>query len=156
VDGDELRVSSGDEQREKRIGRRFLTVEKRSEDVPVQMIDRIKRLTECKSKRFRSRNADDETADESGSARDRNRVEGLEAAAGAVERVFDGGREQRDVLPACNLRHDSTVLGVKRVLIRGHVRKHAAAVAYDSRRGVVARRFDSQNEHGNDASRSEA
>ena len=56
-------MSAGDEQREKRIFRLHIGLEKRREDVPVQVIDGVKRkfgrISEC----LCGSDADDETAD---------------------------------------------------------------------------------------------
>src|SRR5579872_6625640 len=63
LDGDELRVPAGDEQRKKRKGRRLGTIEKWREHVPMQVIDAVEWAVQRESVRLGGRHADDEAAD---------------------------------------------------------------------------------------------
>src|SRR5580700_6759137 len=112
-----------DQQREKWVRRRFRAIEECGEDVAVKMIDRIERLGQRECERLRGRDADDEAADQTGSAGYRNSVEIGERECRALERIFNHGREEGDVTAARDLRNDAAVFRVKRVLVRCDVRK---------------------------------
>ena len=136
---DQLRMSTGNEQCEKRIRRFFIAIEKRGKDVSVQVIDGVERLVRREGERFCRRNTDDEAADQAGAARDRDCIDVGKTQLSAAERVVDRCREQRDVLTARDFRDDTAVLRMKRVLIGRHARQHVAAVAHDGGRGIIAR-----------------
>ena len=72
---DELRVPARDEQREKRVRRRLVALEKRREEVAVQVVDRVERQAGRERERLGRRDADDEAADQPGSGGDRDPVE---------------------------------------------------------------------------------
>ena len=141
-------MAARDQQRQERVGRRLLAVQKRGENVAVEMVDGVERLIEGEGERFGGGHADDEAADQAGAARDGDAVNAAQRRAGAAERVLDGCREQGDVLAAGDLGDDAAVFGVEFVLVGGHAGEHVAAVADQGRGGVVARRFDTENQHG--------
>ena len=114
----------------------------------VQVIDRVEGLAGGEGQRLGGGDADHEAAfDEPRAYRDGDAVQVVEGERGAFQGVFDRGAEQRDVLTARDLGNDSAELRVEGVLIGRDVREHAAPVADDRRRRVVARGLDSEQEH---------
>jgi Fe-S cluster assembly protein SufD len=147
VDGDDLRVTARDQEREKRVRRLDAGVDERRENMAVKMIDGVERFARRICDRFCRCDADDETADEPRSRRHRDAVEIGERNVRAFERVLHGRAQKREMLAARDLRNDAAEFRVKRVLIRRDVGECGLAVADDGRRRVVARRFDSQKQH---------
>ena len=86
---DELRVAARHEEREKRIGRFVVAIEKRREDVSVQVIDRVEWFVQREGERFGAGHADHETTDQPRSARNADRIDLRKRHAGAAEGIVD-------------------------------------------------------------------
>src|SRR5580698_1870931 len=147
VHRDELRVTAGNEQCEKRVRRKLFAIEKRCEDVSVQVVDGVDRFVQCEGECFCRGNADYEAADQSRSGGYCDAVDLFEVCAGAVDRIFDGSGKQRDVTPSSDFRYDAAVFGVEGVLIGRDAGEHVPAVADEGGRGVVAGGFDAEDQH---------
>ena len=77
------------------------------------MVHGVEWFIRCEGERFGAGNAHDEASDQPRSGGDGDAVDFFERRDRALERVFDGRGEQRDVTPAGDLGDDAAVFGVE-------------------------------------------
>jgi hypothetical protein len=111
------------------------------------MIDGVERLPRGEGEGFGRGHADHEASDESGPGRNGDSVEVVEGDVGTAQGVVDGGGEEGDVLSSGDLRNDAAETLVERILVGRNVGEHTPTVGNDGRGGIVARGFNSQEEH---------
>jgi hypothetical protein len=116
-------------------------------DVPLDVVDADERLAERVSHRLGVGQPDEQRADEARPLRHGHAVNLLPADARALERLRDHQADLVEVLARGDLGHDPAVLLVQVNLRRDDRREHLPPVAHDGRGRLVARAFDSENQH---------
>ena len=142
---------------EQAIGKLRLVGEARGQRMRLEVIDGDERLLVHHGDGLRRSEADDDAADQAGSGRRRDAVEGLEARARLRHGARDHEIERFDVGARRNLGHDAAerrmFLDLRQHQIGAH-RGGAVVEAFDDRRRrFVAGRFNSQHEHDGSAGR---
>ena len=122
-----------------------VVAERAGHHVPVQVVHRHERQPARGGERLRGRDADEQRADQPGSARDRDLLDVVEPRAGPLERVGGHRVDQLQVVARGDLRHHAAVARVQQPLRGDHVREDPAVVADDRGAGVVAARLDGED-----------
>jgi hypothetical protein len=144
ADGEEQRVAAAREQaQERRVERVRLHVQ--GCDVPVQVVDRDEGQPLRPRDRLRGREADEERADEPGALRHGDALDVREARPRLGQRLAHDRRDELEVAPRRDLRHDAAVALVQQRLRRDHGREHAPALVEERGRGLVARRLEAED-----------
>jgi hypothetical protein len=122
-------------------------------DVTGEMVDRDQRAAQRPGDRLRERHANEQRADEPRPLRDRNRIDIGPTPAGIRQRSLDHAADVPNVLARGQLGDHATPLAVN-----GHLRRDDAGayvprmqwrrVFHEGGGCFVARRFDTQHQHG--------
>ena len=144
-DVDQQRVTAAREQAEKgRLDRLRLEVERCN--VTVQVIDRDQRQPVRPGDGLRSRETDEQRADEAWSLRDRDRIEGLELGVRLGQCLPQHGHDELEVASRSDLRDDAPEASVK-LRLRGDDVREDSPIGRDDRGGrLVTRSFDAQDQ----------
>jgi hypothetical protein len=78
----------------------------------------------------------------------RDRIHIAERDSGVLQRGGDQRLQRLDVRARRDLGHDAAIGPVRRLLPRQPMREHAAVTGHQRRRGLVARGFEAQDQHG--------
>ena len=105
-------AAAGDQAEERRVDR--VGLEEVRRHVPVQVVHRHEGEAIGGCERLRGRETDEEGPDQPRPARRRNRRQPIEPRIRAVERVFDDGVDELEMVPRGHFRDHSPVALVKR------------------------------------------
>src|SRR6188768_4278957 len=95
---------------------------------------------------LRGREPDEQRADEARALRDADASDVAELCRRVVERRADHRRDELEVPPRCDLRHNAAVARVEVGLRRDDRRQHDAVAVHDGGGGLVAGCFDAEDE----------
>ena len=112
----------------------------------MQVIDRDQRQPVRPGDGLRSRETDEQRADEAWSLRDRDRIEGLELGVRLGQRFPQHGHDELEVASRSDLRDDAPEASVK-LRLRGDDVREDSPIGRDHRGGgLVTRSFDAQDQ----------
>ena len=111
------------------------------------VMDGDQRHAEREARGLGKADAGEQSADQAGRGRHRDRVDVAAAEAGFGQRMLDGLRDGLDVPPRGELRHDSAVFGVHLNLGIDRLGENGAAVFGQRRGRFVAGGFDGEDFH---------
>ena len=123
-----------------------MRLQKYGVDVSFQVIHADQRLTERLRQHLAVRDSHQQRADQPRPVRDGHRVQIAQLHMRLLDRFADHGNDLPQMLARGQLRHHAAVLAVNLGLRRDHARKDPPAAGHDRRRGLVARRFDTENQ----------
>jgi len=145
----ENRVTAGNDQahgRELRLASGCASLEKHRVDVAFEMIYRDERLAERERENLAVRHANEQRADQSGPLSHCNRVHIAERDVRLLDGLAHDGNDLPQVLARGEFGHHAAVFSVNIVLRSDDVRENAITAGDDRGRGLVARRFDAENQ----------
>ena len=113
--------------------------------MPFEVVDRDEREPARPRHGLRSRDPDEQRADETGALRHRKPVDLTELRACVGQRLANDRRHELEMPARGDLGHDAAVPRVQDRLRGDDRRKHFAPVGHDSRGSLVARGLDSED-----------
>ena len=147
--GDDLRMAARGQ--EQAIGKRREVGEPRGQCVRFQMIDRHQRFAVDHRNRFGGGEPDNHPADQAGAGRRRHAMDLMEAATGFVHGPGDQVVENLDMRAGGDFRYHAAkggmFIGLRQYDVRPDNAAAVRATLDNSRRGLVARRLDSEYKH---------
>ena len=114
-------------------------------DVSVEMVDGRERQPARPGDRLRSRDADEERADQPGPSRHGDEVDFVEGRAGVGKRLPNDGQHELEMAPRRDLGDDASELRVQVGLRSNHVRADVTVVGDERGGRLVARRLEREN-----------